>query len=271
MIQFACPGCEAVYSVGDEKGGKTSRCPRCDTQFQIPMPDGAAAATPPPPVSAPPTDTVEVACPTCSGALAVTATDVGASVECPFCKSVFTARPGAGPSAGPGRPRSSLSDVLDTAGGRAGDDRPSRRGRTRDEDEDDDRPSRRRRSTWDDEDDDRPSRRGRRRGRDVDDGMDEPDTLGQVMGIVSLVSGIAGLVSVICCCLGLLFALVAIVTGGIGLTRPTYRGMSLAGVIMGVFAIVLFVGMLVLRIGLGAAGNGWNPPPPNQNPPAFGK
>ena len=49
MIRFACPGCGATYSVDDAKGGKSGRCPKCQTQFQIPMPEGAAA---PPPVTA---------------------------------------------------------------------------------------------------------------------------------------------------------------------------------------------------------------------------
>ncbi len=38
MIQFNCPGCQAPYSVSDEKAGKSGKCPKCQTPFTVPMP-----------------------------------------------------------------------------------------------------------------------------------------------------------------------------------------------------------------------------------------
>jgi TM2 domain-containing membrane protein YozV len=164
MIRFSCPGCGATYTVGDQKGGKTGRCPKCQAQFVIPQPDAAAAA-PAPTASAPqlplpstadPTAAVEIApCPGCQARLSVTNADLGADVECPYCKTVYraTAATTTASSVGGSRKSRALAD----------DDRPSRR---RDEDDDeDDRPSRRRsrRDEYDEDADegDRPSRRRR--------------------------------------------------------------------------------------------------------------
>ena len=36
MIQFQCPGCGKAFRVGDEKGGKTAKCPACGGMIQIP-------------------------------------------------------------------------------------------------------------------------------------------------------------------------------------------------------------------------------------------
>src|SRR5690242_5080167 len=102
MIRFSCPGCGAVYTVDDAKGGKTGKCPKCQTQFQIPTPEGAGPppppaaeppATLPPPPPTPPTDPhapVEIApCPGCQARLSVAPADLGADVECPYCKTVY--------------------------------------------------------------------------------------------------------------------------------------------------------------------------------------
>ena len=49
MIRFSCPGCGAVYSVTDEKAGKTGKCPKCQTPFTIPAAEAPAPVAPPPP------------------------------------------------------------------------------------------------------------------------------------------------------------------------------------------------------------------------------
>ena len=160
MIKFACPGCSAVFSVGDEKAGKTGKCPKCQSQFVIPE----AEATPPT-APAPVSDTADIEikpCPGCKATLTVAKSDLGLDVECPYCKTVYKAtKPGG------------------TATAATVDDRPSRRPRDDDEnrpkrrsprdedededDEDDDRPRRKNRRDDDDEaEDDRPRRRSRR-------------------------------------------------------------------------------------------------------------
>jgi hypothetical protein len=177
MIRFACPGCQATFTVDDSKAGKTGNCPKCQTQFIIPQPEpggaGPAVGTtsapmlnvpvsPPPPAA---NDPVEIdPCPKCQTRLSVSPADVGSDVECPYCKTVFRAvRPGGGrtPAPPPAPPK------------RGDADRPSRR---RPDDEDDDRPRRRGRRDDDDVDEaDRPARRGSGRRRDDDDEDDYED------------------------------------------------------------------------------------------------
>jgi hypothetical protein len=104
---------------------------------------------------------VEIApCPGCQARLSVATSDLGADVECPYCKTIYKAKkPGTGTSPVPPSRRSEPEE----------DDRPSRRRRRDEEDEEeDDRPSRRRRR--DEEDEDRPSRRRQ----DEDDEDDRP-------------------------------------------------------------------------------------------------
>src|SRR5689334_19576064 len=97
MIRFSCPGCGATYTVDDAKGGKTGKCPKCQSQFVIPAAEGGAAP-PPLPKSAPPSPAVdpnapvEIApCPKCDARLSVAASDLGVDVECPYCKTVYKA------------------------------------------------------------------------------------------------------------------------------------------------------------------------------------
>ena len=44
-IEFQCPSCNKVFRVEDKFGGKTAKCPGCESQIQIP----AASATQEPP------------------------------------------------------------------------------------------------------------------------------------------------------------------------------------------------------------------------------
>ncbi len=200
MIRFACPGCSATFTVGDEKAGKTGKCPKCQSQFVIPAADAGApptdappvptagkpasrpSAPPLPPPAADPTAPVEIApCPKCGSRLSVLPTDVGLDIECPSCETVFTALradapppPDAG-GKGKGKGSSALAK-LGSGSNRDDDedddDRPSKKTSKRSEDDDDDRPSKKKSSRRDDDDEDedeRPSKRKSRRGDDEDE------------------------------------------------------------------------------------------------------
>ena len=177
MIRFSCPGCSATYTVGDEKGGKTGKCPKCQSQFVIPLPEGGAVAdtpsAPPPLPPAPAADsgTVEISpCPSCQTRLTVETGDLGSDVQCPTCNTVFKAtRPGATPPVPP--PAPPKKSRFEDAGRREkdeedDDDRPRKKRRNDDDDEEEDRPSKKRRDDDDDEED-RPSKK--RRDDDDDD------------------------------------------------------------------------------------------------------
>ncbi len=182
MIRFACPGCSSTFTVGDEKAGKTGKCPKCQSQFVIPEaptdtpppepPPLPSAHVAPPPAPPPPAadDPIEIQpCPKCGARLSVLPGDVGKDIECPTCQTVYRARRGdAPPPPDAGERKSSTGGVLVRVGSgnkKDDDDRPSKR-RSRRDDDDDDRPSRRRRRSRrdddDDDDDDRPRRRSRR-------------------------------------------------------------------------------------------------------------
>jgi predicted Zn finger-like uncharacterized protein len=271
MIRFACPGCSATYSVGDDKAGKVTRCQKCQTKFLIPdaEPAGAAAPPPLPPPAAPPplpaaaNEPVEVApCPQCQTRLSVMPGDLGLDVECPSCQTVFKAvRPGSAPPAPPPAPpkRSVLESTDDTGtptsrrrrDDEEDDDRPSRRGRRRDEDDDeDDRPSRRGRRDEDDED--RPRRKSRRRRRG---GSYEPHRGGMI-----LTFGILGWV--VC----FIFGIMAWSMGSADLRKmdegtmdPEGRGLTRAGQIIGMVQCILVMLCVPVYIGafaLGALGGG---------------
>ncbi len=174
MIRFACPGCQASFTVGDEKGGKTGKCPKCGTAFSIPMPDPASAPKPPPPPPVDPNAPVEIApCPKCGLALTVEPQHLGAEVECPTCHTIFAAVDKNAPVSKP-KPKAPPPPVVEAEDDDE-DDRPSRRGKRRDDDEDDDdRPVRKSKRRDDDEDDDdRPVKKSKRRNDDEDEGEDD--------------------------------------------------------------------------------------------------
>jgi TM2 domain-containing membrane protein YozV len=219
MIRFACPGCGATYSVDEGKGGKAGKCPKCQTQFQIPMPEGMPAPPPataddpraslPPPPPPDPNAPVEIApCPGCRARLSVAATDIGVDVECPYCKLVYQAVRADKP------PTSSKIRVAPVA-----DDLPGRRSR----DEDEDRPGRRRRrDEEDDYEDDRPRRRTRRRHN-----IESKRILAGVLALVVGGFGVhkfflgyttAGVLQILLSCLGV-GGIIALVEGIIYLTK----------------------------------------------------
>ncbi len=203
MIRFSCPGCSATFTVGDEKAGKTGKCPKCQSQFVIPAseaaePPPADAPTPakapsrpslspmppPPPVADPPTPVEIAPCPKCDTRLSVLPTDIGVDIQCPSCETVFKAlRADTPPPPGPGGKSKGSSALVKLGSGSNRDDeddeddRPSKRkSKRRDDDDEDDRPSKRKSSRRDDdEDEDRPSRRrSSRRDDDEDDEDDRP-------------------------------------------------------------------------------------------------
>ncbi|MGL6097835.1 MAG: hypothetical protein ACRC7O_18795 [Fimbriiglobus sp.] len=181
MIRFACPGCSSVFTVPDEKGGKTGKCPKCQSQFLIPDAEPAAVSPPPPPprprppstaaAKAPPPAPVEIApCPKCQARLSVMASDLGSDIECPHCKAVYTAvRPGATAAAAAPPPPLKSSSVGAALSGATRSKSESRR--SRDDDDNDDRPRSRsrRRDDDDNETEDEDDRPRRRRHRDDED------------------------------------------------------------------------------------------------------
>jgi phage FluMu protein Com len=242
--------------VDDTKGGKTGKCPKCQTQFQIPMPEGAPApaavgsgpAPTLPPPSADPNAPVEIApCPGCQARLSVATSDLGADVECPYCKTVYKAKkPGTGTSPVSPSRRSELDE-----------DRPSRRRRD-EEEEEDDRPSRRRRRDEvdeEEEEDDRP----RRRRRDEEEEEDRPrkrkrrrgGSYAPHRGVTILIFGILGWA--VC----LIFGIMAWVMGNAdikamdeGRMDPEGRGMTQIGRIMGMVQCILALICVPVYIGL---------------------
>lgn len=158
MIRFSCPGCEATFNVSDDKAGKTGKCPKCSSQFTIPLaPDGQPAAEAPPPLPTPPVvdgAAVEISpCPKCGARLSVEPGDIGLDVECPTCRTVYPAE-----AASAAKPRNAGSKSSINVG--SGQKKPL----VVADDDEDERPSRRRRreESSDDDEDERPSRRSRR-------------------------------------------------------------------------------------------------------------
>lgn len=268
MIRFACPGCNATYTVGDDRAGKITKCPKCQTKFQIPEPEPTSGGVPPPlprPSVAPPPlpasdDPVEVApCPKCATRLSVMPGDIGLDVECPTCQTVFRAvRPDDAPAFPPAPPpappkRTSLESTDDT--GRPlsrrrrdededEDERPSRRSRRRDDDDEDEdeRPSRKRRRRDDDDDDedDRPRKRRRSRGR----GRMEPHRGGTILAL-----GIFG-----CLCCGIA-AFAAVIMGMQDLSKMSSgqmdsdgRSQTTIGVVFGVLGVIVWILNIVLKV-----------------------
>jgi hypothetical protein len=187
--------------------------------------------------------------------LSVAASDLGADVECPYCKTVYKAKkPGTGVSTVPPSRRSEPDEERPSRRRRDEedeDDRPSRR-RRRDEEDEDDRPSRRRRDEEDE--DDRPRKRRRRRG-----GSYEPHRGGLILAL--------GILSLVGC--GIFTGIPAWIMGNAdmkaidaGRMDPEGRTMTSVGRILGMINVILtcvvFVGYCVLFaiIGIGGAAGG---------------
>ena len=183
MIRFSCPGCQAVYTVGPEKAGKTGKCPKCQSQFSIPKLDGAGmsaptttAPAPTPMPAADPDAPVEIApCPSCGTALTVATQYLGMDVECPTCKNVFAAKmPGAT------KPKTSTTSALARTEAPADDDEDDRpvkkKSKRRDDDDEDEeeRPVKKsKRAVVEDEEEEAP-RKSKRRDEDDEETDDRP-------------------------------------------------------------------------------------------------
>lgn len=273
MIRFACPGCQAIYNVKDDKAGKTGKCPACASQFLIP---GTAAVTPaapaPVPVSAPPQiplpppppmqpAAVEIEpCPSCSARLTVEPANLGIDIACPECSATYLAvKLGSVPKPPPeparkssfgGKSGSSLSDALNTMKPKG--DKPSSRKSVRrdeqpdetfasdEEDEDaeeEERPSRRRRSSRRDDDEPAPRRKRKRSKRGSEGG--NKSVVRIISACLSLLAGAGQLL----CGLGVMIAgsiIVAALTGvGASSNNPNAGNAALVG---GGVSVVVFVG-----------------------------
>ena len=193
----------------------------------------------------------------------MSASDLGADVECPYCKAVYKAtRPGAAPSSrsGSSARRKREDDDQDVVPkGRAvreddEDERPSRRSR-REEEEEEERPSRRQRAAAEDDEEERPRKKKRRRS----GGSYEPHR-----GVLILVLGILGLVGC-----GIFTAIPAWIMGSGDLKRidagemdPEGRQLTQIGKILGMVSVILtclgfaFYCVIFLIIGIGGAAGG---------------
>lgn len=238
MIRFSCPGCEATFNVSDDKAGKTGKCPKCSSQFTIPLaPDAPPAAEVPPPLPTPPVvdgAAVEISpCPKCGARLSVEPGDIGLDVECPTCRAVY---PAEAASAVKPRNAGSKSSINVGSGQKKPlvvadddeDDRPSRRRRREEarDDDQDDRPSRRSRRDEDDDEDDRPRKKKKKKRRSSD-----IESKKLVAGLLAILLGGLGahkfylgyttpgiLMLVLSCCTGLAMP-IGIIEGIIYLTK----------------------------------------------------
>ncbi len=176
MIRFSCPGCQAVYTVGPDKAGKTGKCPKCQSQFSIPKLDGAGMSAPTTTAPAPAADPdapVEIApCPSCGTALTVATQYLGMDVECPTCKNVFAAKmPGAT------KPKSSTTSALARTEAPVDDDeddRPVKKKSKRRDDDDEERPVKKSKRIVAEEEEEESPRKSKRSDEDDGDADDRP-------------------------------------------------------------------------------------------------
>lgn len=89
-LAVQCPTCSRELTVPDRLLGRKVKCPKCETMFRA---GDAAEPIPLPPSAVVRTDTLTVACPTCSRPLGVPARLVGKTVQCAQCSTQFVASP----------------------------------------------------------------------------------------------------------------------------------------------------------------------------------
>jgi DNA-directed RNA polymerase subunit RPC12/RpoP len=198
MIRFACPGCQATFSVPDAQAGQPGACDKCGVRFLIPAPLTAPveappplpseAEEPPPPPSTRPASQPEVrSCPTCETKVTILPEDIGHEVECPACKAIFKIT-GTSIKPRPSSRRRRDEDDNDYSG----DPRSRRRSRRNQRDEEDD-------DQQEDDEDARDSKYRRRSRKKYDDDDDyERDERGyiakpgevQTIGTLLIVGGV---------------------------------------------------------------------------------
>jgi predicted Zn finger-like uncharacterized protein len=265
MIRFACPSCSATFSVGDEKAGKSGKCPKCLTQFLIPALDGQSATRNTESASAPelppaalqqvsmpamnlldPALPVEIdPCPKCQTKLSVSTSDLGNDVECPYCKTVFkSTKFGTRPPAPPPPPKKKSSFESESS---------ERRSSRRDDDDDDTdkKPARSRRSRKvddDDDDDDDPPPRRRRRSSSRGTQTVMVSRIGVLaMGkITAMISFVTCLIYVVFICLASLvgFASLAGGRGGPGGAEVAGIGGMMIGIMIGGMFAAIVIGFI---------------------------
>jgi predicted Zn finger-like uncharacterized protein len=181
-----------------------------------------------------------VACPECKKHLQVPDELIGKKVQCPECKHTFTAR---SPdeevqermSKAPSTPPPSKTAEWDKKSSSAG-----KKKKTRGDDDDDDVAD----DEDDDDDDDRPRRRSKRRRSASSRGNYAPHRGGMILafGLIGLIGGFVLPV------VPIVFAIIAWVMGNADLAEiragrmdPEGEGMTQAGRIMGMIAVILFI------------------------------
>src|SRR5262245_2821567 len=182
---------------------------------------------------------IRVKCPTCQTDLEIDAEFESQEVECGNCLQVFVAK----------------SASSSSSGSRAGT---SSRRRDRDDDDDDDEEERRPKK-----------RKKKRRRRDYDDDDDDYDDDyydsgyrrgggggSNGLAITSLILGIMSIIPcALCGCLGMIVAIAAIITGGIGMSNENGKGLAAGGLITGIIGLLLNIVLTIVSMGMNN-GNG---------------
>lgn len=81
-IEFRCTSCSKLLQVSEEFAGRNCQCPSCGVMAVVPQPAPRA----PQQAHVQPATQTKIACPHCSGTMAVPASAAGKQVSCPFCK-----------------------------------------------------------------------------------------------------------------------------------------------------------------------------------------
>ncbi len=204
-----------------------------------------------------------IKCVHCGSPLRLPEQFIGQEVRCPSCQKTFTAQLPSAPPPPAQPPRAEPDDEpykvepTESRRPRAENDRPSKRRRPRDEDEDDDRPTTRRRPRDEDEDEDYPRDRRPRYDDDYPSRRYRYDDRGGVV----LALGIVGMVLLpLGCCfwplslLGMGLGLTATLLGRSDLAQiksgernPSGESMTNGGMICGLITFVL--GLILMLLG----------------------
>lgn len=216
MIQFECPGCSKVFTVSDEKAGKKGQCPQCANRFVIPDVSYEYEEVDAESETSPDDDDIEInPCPGCQSALTVSPSQLGMSVECPYCKTVYDAEKKGASNA----PTAQIA--------------PGNSSRTLN------RP--RKNETSDSDDDDEPRRRRKVKKRKRSSSR-EPDRSGMVLALVI----IGAITCIILSIVGTMMASNDLRKMDEGIMDSRGYGMTRAAQLLGYTTIVLFViGVLI--------------------------
>lgn len=85
-------------------------------------------------------------------------------------------------------------------------------------------------------------------------GYGMPQEQKATLSIVSLVCGIVGIVVSCCCCLGPVAGVAAIITGVLSIKKQAPgKGMSIAGIITGAIAVLIYLVLMIISFATGAS------------------